>query len=143
MQKPLAEDWFGYWQVRIQDPDQFIQIRTPAWSSYAATEMAKEWLISLAANFTLNPSHLTPEDTKDIFFMRKDSEGNSLDVSPVRTRQGFTSEQEWLTQSVLVPRIVIWEGQELEVPIEVAHSMACYIASRLDRQYSSPYCAHN
>lgn len=146
-QKPLAEDWFGYWDVRIRDPRLFTKIRTPDWASHAATQMAKEWIVSGADDFQVLP-HLIPKTSlTKITFVRGESAGqekrSSSNEGQVHARQGQLPNKQWVTQSVIIPENVLVEDQLVDLPPNIAHDIACYISRRLDKSDNvdpSPYC---
>ena len=149
-QKPPAETWFGYWDVRIRDPSMFTKIRTPDWSSHAATEMAKEWIVSGADDFQI-PPHLIPDSSlTGITFVRgkeqvssSRSQSSRNNEGQVHARQGQMQDQQWVTQSILIPQNVVVNGQLVDIPDDIAHEIACYIAKRLDKSDDvepSPYC---
>ena len=158
--KKEVEDWFGYWTIRIRDPKDFKRIRTPDWSSYAATEMAKEWIASARQDFQVAPhlrgikdpagvakQHFLPKSAfANIKFIRGASaseRSRNENEGQVHARQGQLSGGQWVTQSILIPQFAQVNGVLIETPEEIAHDIGCYIAKRLDKSDNvepSPYC---
>jgi hypothetical protein len=121
---PEPEEGTRYWSVRLRDPNNFVQIRTPDWASLAATKMAQEWILEDASSIIPSPVSL------DIDF----------DDLEVHARQGKKQDGSWETQSVLVPRVVLLNRRSIKVPQGIAFEIACYISSRLDRK-RNPTCS--
>ncbi len=149
-QKPLAEDWFGYWEIRIRDPTPFTRIRTPDWASYAATQMAKEWLVSGMDDFQVSPHLIPNQSLTGLTFIRGAEQGTSSrgnrNQGQVHARQGQLQDGQWVTQGVLIPQYLLVNGQLIEIPPDIAHEIACYIARRLDKSDDvapSPYCSRS
>jgi hypothetical protein len=141
--KPLAEDWFGYWEVRIRNPKLFTKIRTPDWSSHAATIIAKKWIISAAQDFQVAPQLVSESSLTNLKFVRRKPTRNrspNENEDQVHARQGQLLSGRWVTQSVLIPQGMILNGIFLDIPSEVAHEIACYIARRLDRNEQATPC---
>lgn len=119
----MVEATTNYWVIRVRDPDSFETIRTPEWANYAATIMAKKWL--LAESTGDNPRDIeTPRVAKINFINNHDEE------TSVYARQG-RSQDEWYLQSILIPKRIEVEGEKMDLPPSAALGMADYIKSRL------------
>lgn len=139
--KSPAEDWFGYWDIRIRNPNLCKKIRTPDWSSHAATKMAKQWIIAASRDFQKDPHLIEDASLNNLRFIR--GETGKLNNEEAHARQGQLKNNKWVTQSILIPKTIIYNGTTLDIPDEIAHEIACYIANRLDSGDNvepSPYC---
>lgn len=127
-----GEEWFGFWEYRIRQPDMFVQIRTPQWSSHAATMMAKQWIIGQVEN--IRPHDVPKEELARIQFYRQSTRHGSVQA---HVREGRLPNGEWETQSILIPQYAFVDGELVNISEDIGHDLACYISKRLDRHPSS------
>lgn len=128
-----VDTWFGYWDIRIRDPREFTTIRTPNWASHAATEMTKEWIISAANDFSIAPHLIPDQQLEGITLVRAESSRGQDDEGEAHARQGKLPNGQWVTQSILIPKLVNINGTVMDIPDVIASQIACYIAGRLDK----------